>query len=196
MSSDLEKLDKELELVEHEMAQHPQETLMGLAEAVTLINQDTKQASEQISQAAEGLKQTPERITERVDSTIRETVEKLSHLEKEAREHLEYARKAADSTRKDAKRWGGWILGLSIFGGLGLITASYWHLNDAESRVSVLQAEFARLAKKINSERIRTLYGAEIEQNQNGTFIIFDETVKIGPCNLENCVSIEKDKRN
>ena len=159
--------------------QHPDEILLGLAEAVNEVNEATKASNHSVAEAAASIIAAPDKLATAVKEGFQDA---LGELEKE--------RRLLDETRRvlriEKQRY---LFGFAAFLLFVLAVIGVVFFLFLQPKIDEYQAY-------LDSHDVLeagSVYGAHVVDNGNGSFVLFDEGVAVGGfCkDMPNCIAIE-----
>ena len=158
--------------------QDSEKVLLGLAEAVSAVNQATEASNHSVAEAAASIIAAPEKLANAVKEGFQAAV---GELEKERR-LLEETRRVL---RIEQQRY---LVGFVAFLLLVLAVIGVVFFLFLQPKIDEYQA----YRDSHEALEAGSVYGAHIVENDNGSFVVFDEgVVVVGTCQQPNCVPIE-----
>ena len=159
--------------------QQSHETLLGLIEAVSAVNQATKVSNHSVAEAAASIIAAPEKLANAVNEGFQGAV---GELEKERR-LLEQTRRVL---RIEQQRY---LVGFFAFLLLVLVISGVVLFLFLQPKID----EYKAYRDSHEVLEAGSVYGARIVDSDNGSFVLFDEGVAVGGfCqDLPNCIAIK-----
>lgn len=154
-------LNAQLEAVEKEIAEHPHDTLMGLAEAVFTVNAATESAVEQINQAAKEMSQAPVQMHKFAKLALDKGVRELREEQDKATATAEAVRVQGAEVKKLAMKVGAGFAVAGLLAGGAFFALGFYKYNELQDGAATLN------------------FGISTNQDENGIFVLLPKGYRL-----------------
>ena len=187
--SDIEKIADELNIASDDLAResasHPQQILLGLAEAVVTVNKTTEDTLHRVDGYAAQMGRSADVLSSKAETLVSDSLADYKNFRDRADAEIAEKREAGRVYVVRGIILAALIVAVGAMGGAGAYLLAVKKVDQAMLKRDQAQTEYDQL------KAIGETHGARLIENENGQFILFDKGVEIDICTTPNCIGIK-----